>query len=258
MSDVEQGSSSGRFMGWRDLTLTPAVELALLAGAIVPALWLRARYGFGGLGTALLAYAFLVAETVAFLRVLRGLFPRYFVPGVFSAKKEPWRAYVALNLYGFLLITNLTFQTNTVLVPPPLRALFYALMGARVGRGIVPIGGKLLDPHLTELGAGAMIGEEAMVLGHGLNTVGGDDVVVLGKVVIGAGAIVGARAMVMPGVTIGEHSMVAAMSFVPMGTKIPPYETWGGWPAKKLSSRRPRPVEAPAAASSPAPATDAA
>jgi acetyltransferase-like isoleucine patch superfamily enzyme len=39
----------------------------------------------------------------------------------------------------------------------------------------------------------------------------------------------------MPGVTVGENSMVNAMSLVAMNTKIPPNEIWGGNPAVKLA-----------------------
>lgn len=241
---------AARFMGWRDLTITPAVELALLAGAIVPALELRGRFEWSGLSTALAAYVLLVAETVAFLALLRAVFPWAFTPGVSSAARDPWRCYLGLNLYGFLLITNLTLQCNHGLVPPPIRGLFYWLLGAKVGRGILPIAGRVVDPHMVEIGASVMIGDDALVLGHGVNVVAGQDVVVLAKVTIGDSAIVGARAVIMPGVTIGEHAMVAAMSFVPMGTVVPPYEIWGGFPAKRISTSRPpvRPNPAPASA----------
>lgn len=235
----EEHSQSGqRFMGWRDMVITPAVEVAVLAGAVAPAWALRVHFGLSSFATAVLAYTFLVVSTLLTLKLIRTLVPEAFAPGVYVVRRAPWQSYLAFNLYGFLLITNLFLHFNNALMPPLLRSTFYWLLGAQVGRGMIPIGGKVADPHLVDIGSNAIIGEDALVLGHGFNVLGDDDVVVLGKVTIGQGAIIGARAVVMPGVTVGAHAMVAAMSYVPMGSQIPPYETWGGWPAKRISSQR--------------------
>ncbi len=48
-------------------------------------------------------------------------------------------------------------------------------------------------------------------------------------------AWVGTRAMVLPGVTLGYATVVAAGSVVTKS--IPPYEIWGGIPAKKIGVR---------------------
>lgn len=48
------------------------------------------------------------------------------------------------------------------------------------------------------------------------------------------GAFIGARSIIMKGVTVGEHSVVGAGSVVTKS--IPPNEVWGGNPAKMLYS----------------------
>lgn len=46
---------------------------------------------------------------------------------------------------------------------------------------------------------------------------------------------VGTRAIILPGVTLGEGALVAAGAVV--SKSIPPYEIWGGVPAKKIGER---------------------
>lgn len=46
---------------------------------------------------------------------------------------------------------------------------------------------------------------------------------------------IGTRAIVLPGVKIGEGAVIAAGAVV--NKNIPPYEVWGGVPAKKIKNR---------------------
>jgi len=52
-------------------------------------------------------------------------------------------------------------------------------------------------------------------------------------VCVGNGAWLGAGAVVLPGVTIGTHSIVAAGAVVTRN--IPPGEVWGGIPARRIA-----------------------
>jgi maltose O-acetyltransferase len=49
---------------------------------------------------------------------------------------------------------------------------------------------------------------------------------------VGANVWVGANCVLLPGVTIGDNSLIAAGSVV--SHDVPPNEIWGGVPAKKL------------------------
>ena len=55
---------------------------------------------------------------------------------------------------------------------------------------------------------------------------------VTAKITVGQKAFLGARVFVMPGVTIGEHSIVGACSVVTRD--VPPFATFAGNPAKCL------------------------
>jgi putative colanic acid biosynthesis acetyltransferase WcaF len=55
------------------------------------------------------------------------------------------------------------------------------------------------------------------------------------KIIIGKNAFIGARAMILPGVCIGDRVIVGAMSVV--SKDIPDYQIVAGNPAKKIGER---------------------
>lgn len=59
-----------------------------------------------------------------------------------------------------------------------------------------------------------------------------------GMVVLKKNCKVGANSVVLPGVTIGENSVIAACSVVRYGTIVPANEIWAGSPAKKIGCIR--------------------
>jgi len=227
-----------RFASARDLFITPLVELLILAVAAIPVgmgIWL------GGWGVATSLTVFYLSQVVVSLialKVIRTAFSQFFSPGAFTVEKNRSRAYVAFNLYGFILITNLFLPHFLGWLPPPFRKSFYALLGARFGRGIISIGGKISDPHLVTIESDAIIGDGALLLGHAWNIVNGKDFLIFGNIVVGKRAVIGAGAVILPGVHIGEGAMVNAMSVVSTGTRIGPFEVWSGNPARRVSAPR--------------------
>jgi acetyltransferase-like isoleucine patch superfamily enzyme len=57
-----------------------------------------------------------------------------------------------------------------------------------------------------------------------------------GEIVIGKDAWIGANCVVLKGVRVGRGSIVAAGAVV--AHSVPPFEIWGGIPAKKIGARR--------------------
>lgn len=53
------------------------------------------------------------------------------------------------------------------------------------------------------------------------------------------GALIGMGATLLDNCEVGEGAIVAAGALVLQGTKIPPYEIWGGVPAKFIKNTRP-------------------
>jgi hypothetical protein len=114
----------------------------------------------------------------------------------------------------------------TTVISKPLVA---ALFGAKLGKNIA-VGGAIGDPWLVELADGAVLGHQSTVVAHAITS----GRIVLQSVRIAKGATVGVHVVIMPGVEVGENSVVAAGAVVALGTKIPSGELWGGIPAKKI------------------------
>lgn len=81
----------------------------------------------------------------------------------------------------------------------------------------------------VEIGDEAQIGSHCSI--YSLSTIDGKH----GKVTIGSKACIGSHSVVMPGITIGENSIVGAFSFV--NKDIPPNVVAMGQPAKVVKPR---------------------
>jgi acetyltransferase-like isoleucine patch superfamily enzyme len=216
------------FMSWRDLVITPFVWFGLLALAVVATVLLARALDPDALLIALVFYAVLAAATFITLKVMRVLWPLR--EGTYRASAHARELYL-YNLYSFLIITFLFPIFLNPLIPPPFRKPFYRLTGTRFGKGIISIGGRIADPHhLVTVEEGAIIGDDALILPHAI-VLHPEHTVILRRVHIGAGAVVGAKSVVMPGVRVGERATIKAMSLVPTNSIIPPGEVWGGVPA---------------------------
>ncbi len=112
--------------------------------------------------------------------------------------------FIVWSIFGdFLLMT-------------PFAALFYRLMGAKLGLNVQINSKFCADLSLLEIGDNAVIGGHATVIAHSLEARG----LILKRVRIGRNAIIGLNAIVLPGVDVGERAVVGAGVFVPKETRI--------------------------------------
>ncbi len=220
---------------WRDYVITTAVETGIFGLSGIVALVISRQLSVGVVEGVVLFYAISVVLTLIVLKILRTFFP---VPeGVYSFKDNVSEIFL-FNLYEVLLLINLGFFYSTNVVPSLVRKSFYKLLGSKVGGGMIVIGGRIEDPHYVVVGTNAIVAEGAMLYPHVISNMdsAGNRLLAIGKIEIGANAIIGSRCTIMPSVTIGENAMVASMSYVPMNTVIPAGEIWSGVPAKKVDS----------------------
>lgn len=91
-----------------------------------------------------------------------------------------------------------------------------------------------MDPPLTRVGANTLIGHDAVVYAH---VIEGER---LGfyPIQIGSGVTIGAHAIIMPGVSIGDGAIISSGAVVTKGQVVGANEIWGGVPAKKLGMRQ--------------------
>lgn len=117
-----------------------------------------------------------------------------------------------------------------------LKTWMLRLTGAKVGRH-VSVGFEstfdILFPQDITVEDDVVIGYDTTILCHGYLV----DTYQRGPVHVGRGAAIGARTLILPGVTIGEGAIVGAMSLV--NRDVPAHEFWAGVPARKVRSLEP-------------------
>ncbi|WP_049987775.1 acyltransferase [Halobellus rufus] len=118
-------------------------------------------------------------------------------------------------------------------IAPSLRVRSWALrrLGVTVGEGVswgLEATPDVFWPELITLGDGVVVGYDSVILCHEFL----QDEYRTGEVVVGDGAMIGAKAVVLPGVTIGEGAQVAANSLVTRD--VPPGATVAGVPARPM------------------------
>ncbi len=126
---------------------------------------------------------------------------------------------------------------------PPLNVFLHRLRGVKIGKGVFIGRCAIIDdfrPDMVEIEDGAGIATGALILAHKrdvsvykADTARKDYPFFIKKITIKTNAQIGARAIIMPGVTIGRGAVVAAGAVV---TKdVPDYEFVAGVPARPMN-----------------------
>jgi len=109
----------------------------------------------------------------------------------------------------------------------------YRLLGTKIGRGVYIGPGVLIDPlypELITLEDGCFLGIGCRLFAHEI-TAGNFR---LGRIVIGAGSVVGAYATVRSGVSVGDKVTIGFNSFV--NHDVPEGDTVAGVPARIIET----------------------
>jgi len=121
------------------------------------------------------------------------------------------------------------------------RTFFHRVKGVNIGKR-VEIGYMVLidnrRPELVTIEDDVTLTTMCVVIAHDLSPNFNEGKEIIGKVLIKKGAFIGMNSTIMPGITIGEGSVVAAGSVV---TKdVEPFTVVGGVPAKKIRDYFPK------------------
>lgn len=196
--------------------------------AVQAAAWLLLRWPYPlavGFGLAIGFLTLVFALPLVIVTIL-GIFRIRVRAGSFAAGTWPMVRWATYNFYILLYrYTLMTFIRAT-----PLHPWFYRLVGARIGKGVQINSLVLADCNLLTIGDYAVIGGDATVICHSYER----GRLVIAPVTIGARVDIGLNAVIFPGVTIGDHAVVAAGSLVPKYTTIPPHTVWAGTPARQI------------------------
>ncbi|MEU1963562.1 Pls/PosA family non-ribosomal peptide synthetase [Nocardia sp. NPDC019255] len=147
---------------------------------------------------------------------------------------------VHLRLWAAVRLSEASGAEN--LSGAPWMVPFARALGAKIGKGVdlhslPPVTGML------ELGDGCSVEPEVDLSGYWID----GDVVHLGPIVVGPGAVVGSRSILLPGTKIGRNAEVAPGSAV--AGKVKAEQGWAGSPAVKVGKAQHRwPAHTPARA----------
>ena len=108
---------------------------------------------------------------------------------------------------------------------------YLRLLGMKLGKNSL-VGGVIKDPCVTEIGDNVTMGEYAVVYAHIHNYEKGT--IMVKKVRIGNNCVVGAGAIIMPGVVMEDNSVIGAGSLAPKDHVLKKGKIYVGSPAKEL------------------------
>jgi non-ribosomal peptide synthetase-like protein len=115
----------------------------------------------------------------------------------------------------------------------PFRALMFRAMGMKVGRKVFDCSRSITERTLTEIGDYANLNEGSVLQAHSLE----EGVFKSDYIRLGSGCSVGPGAFVHYGVTMGDHVVLDADSFLMKGEVLEPHTGWRGNPAKLARSQ---------------------
>lgn len=139
----------------------------------------------------------------------------------------------SLLVKGFLHVLAMNIPNDRI------RNTLYRWRGTKIGTNVGIGHGVFIEesrPNLIEIGDGVNIGPRAVIVAHdsSYHCINPDIPILFGRVQIRKNGYIGAKAIILPGVTIGEGAIVAAGAVV---TKdVAPGVIVAGVPAKVLTT----------------------
>lgn len=200
-------------------------------GAYLPTAWLWRRAGwsseFAALAVGLLLFYVLIIAAQRALLAFRPLPVGSIDIG--SPAQFTYHVYLLINLLCIYPLTRSAF------LPVPLLRMLYIALGASLGENTFT-SGIIFDPQFVTAGSNTLIGQGTLLIPHVIE----NERLAHFPIAIGDNVTIGAHAIVLADVRIGNGAIVAAGAVVPKGTRIGDREVWGGVPARKLKSLEPQ------------------
>lgn len=172
-------------------------------------------------------YAFSIAVGfLAFILTLITVVPIFNYPVIpfvkpyrgawFSVESIPWYYHNALTYLVRYTILDL-------ITPSPLNVFFFKMMGMKIGKGVLLNTSNISDPCLIILEDYVTVGGSVYMMAH----YGMKGFLIIDKLHIKKGAMIGLAAKLLGGVTVGEKAVVAPNVAVYPKTVIKPGEKYG-------------------------------
>ncbi len=220
---------------WRRLTCGAAQNAALYliyalfsVSLLTPFLADRLVSGIGGLSWLLASAAgllLLMPVTMALSVAVKWLVLGRLRPGTYRL----W----GLTYWRLWLVSRVTdLVPLRVLRGTPLLAVYYRLMGARVGRDVYMATDNLRAFDMVSVGDEASVGMDAHLMGCSVS----DGQLRVAPVTIGDRCNVGARSVLGEGAALEDGASLEQQAMLPPGATVPAGQTWGGSPARPVET----------------------
>ena len=209
-----------------------SIGVALLGVAIFPGvyfiyqLWVHTVHLSAGLRILYSCFGFVAgyffsgAMLMMLVSFLRVIFRLKLKEGEFNVGSLEIFKWIFVN--AFFMVVKVAFLDLILLTP--YCALFYRLMGAKIGRNVLINSKNVGDLSLLEIGDNCAIGGSATIIAHSFEKGG----LKLKKVKIGKNVIIGLNSVILPGVEIGDNAVIAAGAVVPKNTYVAANTTFLG------------------------------
>jgi hypothetical protein len=179
---------------------------------------------FRGVVLTFAGVVFLYFYSILIYRAILAVFPLYSGEIETDSQQEfIYHIYILSYLILFYPIMRSGFM------PAPLMRAFYLALGTRLGTNTYSQG-IIHDPPFVEIGDNSVIGQSALLVPH---VIEGSKLAHY-PIRIGNNVTIGAHAVVLADVIIGDNAIVATGAVVTKGTRIGVGEIWGGMPARLL------------------------
>lgn len=113
--------------------------------------------------------------------------------------------------------------------------VYYRLLGMRIGNNSL-VGGVIKDPCMTEIGDNVTIGEYSIIYAHMHNK--SEGTLTIKPIKIGNNCIIGAGAIIMPGVVMKDNSIIAAGGVATINQVLEKGKIYGGNPARVIKKEK--------------------
>jgi hypothetical protein len=179
-------------------------------------LWIRALFLGFALGTGVIL--FIVA-----LIIVVPIVNAPFIPFVRSYR-GPWFSIESMAWYYHNALTYLVRYTILdFITPSPLNIFFFRAMGMKIGKNVLINSSNISDPCLIVLEDNVTIGGSAFMMAH----YGMKGFLIIDKLHMKKGAMVGLMAKILGGVTVGKKAVIGPNAMVLPKTIIKDGEKFG-------------------------------
>jgi acetyltransferase-like isoleucine patch superfamily enzyme len=115
-----------------------------------------------------------------------------------------------------------------------LKTLYLRMMGMTIGKNCL-VGGVIKDPCVTSFGDNVTMGEYAVLYAHIHDKAA--QTLQIKPVSIGENCVLGAGAIIMPGVQMEDNAVLGAGSLAPQGKTLEKNTVYVGSPAEKIKKK---------------------